>query len=123
MVFPTYGVDLTTSSSMHATNMRRFSSPANRDRINRDLVRLPVCLGGMGLVSYEQCDPLAYQAGKDSSLSVLATFAHNNDLSRCPSQSDLYKEPFTSRRSELFKTLNQQELMRVMENCSPLARK
>jgi len=98
--------------------------PPDRRDIDNDLVTLPMRLGGLGLISFEECAKHARAASIESSDIVLASLFPSLEPPDNPiSQRDRCQEVFSTRRNHLFTKLNLHEKRRVIENTSQLSRR
>ena len=89
------------------------------------LITLPVKLGGLGLLSFETCAPLAFQAATALSHTVLAPLLGSElaDDSAPPTQRELCHKTFVEQRDALADTLTAPERAQLLESASVLGRK
>ena len=102
-------------------------------KITDVLYSLPVRLGGLGLLSYETCAPLAYGAAQDVADQLLEPLLgpdpqlmQRTDDDGAPTivrQRERCDKAFKETRTQLFLTLTDQQIKTVLESASGLGKK
>ncbi len=98
-----------------------------REMLDRELMTLPARLGGLGLLSHEECSPHAYASANEDADFELGRILGTSDLlvdgRRRVAQRERCSEAWSKRADELFKGLDDAEMKLFVENASSLGRK
>ncbi|WWC95529.1 hypothetical protein V866_002394 [Kwoniella sp. B9012] len=101
----------------------RVASP-ERDELTRTLISLPARLGGMGILSFEDCASRAFEASWVVSSTVLKTFIPDIAIPEDKrTQKERCAELFESQQSEMLQGLTTFERILVVESASNLGRR
>jgi hypothetical protein len=92
--------------------------------LDTSLIHLPIKLGGLGILSFKTCAPLAFAASSEASDALLGPLLGlATDSQVITSQQERCQEVFLATRDALFESLNPQEAKSVAEASSLLGRK
>jgi hypothetical protein len=106
--------------------IRATASPAPSLAVDNALISLPVKLGGLGILSFKTCAPLAFTAASEASDSLLASLL-DQDIDTTNrsvlSQGERCQEAFLSSKKSLLESLDPQSAKSVIEASYLLGRK
>jgi hypothetical protein len=117
---------LDTSLAGSVRRLRAAASPAPSQTQDDALITLPVKLGGLGILSFKTCAPLAFAAASDASDTLLAPLLdQDNDTANQTvlSQRERCQEAFLATRDSLLQSLDPHSAKSVVEASSLLGRK
>jgi hypothetical protein len=104
---------------------RTTSTPL--DRLESTLINLPVRLGGLGILSYKTCAPLAHLAASGAADATLASILPPDLLPESPGpvlpQRELCREAFQAARDALLEGVDPHSAKMIVEASSTLGRK
>jgi hypothetical protein len=116
-----------------ALRLRSSSEPPDPMERDFDIMSLPVKLGGLGLLSYRTCAPLAYAAASETSDKLLEpllgpppsppTLTDPEDPESISPQRNRCGKAFEAQQETLLNTLDDHQIKTVLESASGLGRK
>jgi hypothetical protein len=99
------------------------SDPMGPGEPQEELITLPARLGGVGLLSFHECAPIAYQAAAELADYIIGPlFATDAEAAQPRTQKERCFEVFAARRDGLFDRLSEAEQAMVLESASALGR-
>lgn len=106
--------------------IRAAGSPAPSQAIDDTLIALPIKLGGLGILSFKTCAPLAFAAASEASDTLLAPLLdQDTDTTNQTvlSQRERCQEAFLAARDSLLESLDPRSAKSLIEASSLLGRK
>jgi hypothetical protein len=116
-----------------ALRLRSSSDPPDPSSRDQEIISLPVKMGGLGLLSYKTCAPLAYAAASETSDKLLEsilgpapsppTLTDAEDPGSIAPQRVRCGKAFEAQQDALFRTLDSHQIKTILESASGLGRK